>query len=130
MRSGLMSGRVFSALVDRVGVPDRVLERARAVVIVLRCTALDLILNAFDAARPPGRLLGNKGAAEAVIATQVVRDVAELGRKVLVDEDDVHASPLGMKNDERMTKHEARRASSPLLRGRDRGWRCLAGPQG
>src|SRR5205085_1915223 len=77
-------------LVDGVRMPDGVLESPAAVVRLLSGAAANVVLDALDAVADAGRLLRDEGAAPAPIPRQVGGDVAELGREVLVDEQDVH----------------------------------------
>ena len=76
-----------------MAVPDGVLERAAAIVCFLPRAALHVILDALDAVAVAGRLLGNERAAEALVLHQVAGDVPELGREVLMDEQDMHGGP-------------------------------------
>ena len=57
---------------------------------VVEGEALDVVLDALDAGPGAGAFLRGEGAAEAFLPDQVLSDVTELGREVLMDEQDVH----------------------------------------
>ncbi len=67
-----------------------VLERSRAVVIVLGGAAVDLVLHALDVSDLAATPLGHECAAVLMAFDQMVGNMAELGREVLVNEEDVH----------------------------------------
>ena len=71
-------------------VPDGILERPAAVVRLFRGAALDAVLDAFDAVEVPGRKLGDETTAKAVLLHQMAGNQPELGREILMDEQNVH----------------------------------------
>ncbi len=83
---GLDVGALFQRLVDRVRVPDGVLETAATVLRLFRGPAAQLILDHFDAGRGAGSVLREESTAKALLPDQPGGDVAKLSREVLVDE--------------------------------------------
>jgi hypothetical protein len=81
-------------LIDPVGVPDRVLERPAAIMGCLPGTSLRLVRDLPDAIDLARRCRGDERTRPAQGADQVSRDVPELRREILVDEEDVHLCPL------------------------------------
>jgi hypothetical protein len=77
-------------VVDAGRVPDGVVERARVVQRLLDRPALGLVLDLVDARDDAGRRLGHERTAVALLLDEIAGDVPELGRKILVDEKDMH----------------------------------------
>jgi len=84
----------LESLEQGVGVPDGILK-ATAAIVRLRCGATPhVILNPLHATSIPRRLLRQKSAAKTLALGQVASDVAELGREVLMNEEDIHGPAL------------------------------------
>jgi hypothetical protein len=64
-------GPGFEGLVDGLGVPDGVLERPVAIVVLLSCAALDAVLDKSYVAGPAGQSFRDERVTEAVVADQV-----------------------------------------------------------
>jgi hypothetical protein len=69
-----------------------ILKRPSAVVRLLRGPALQLILDQSNAVATARRVAAQESTLPAVLADQSAGDVAELGGKVLVNEQDVHVT--------------------------------------
>src|SRR5579884_2724313 len=78
-------------LVDGVRMPDGVLERPAAIVVLLRGTAANLVGHNVDPGHVAWHTLGTEGAAPALVLYQVRCNMPKLGGEVLVDEKEVHA---------------------------------------
>src|SRR5262249_2629990 len=87
---GLEVGHRFARLVYGVGVPDGVLERAAEVMRGLACATTNSVWNRAHAVQAYISCLGDEVAAPSSRLREVMGDVAELRREVLVDEENTH----------------------------------------
>lgn len=83
-------GDRLQSLIDPGRVPDPVLEGAGEVVGLLGRGPAGPVLDVGDAPRGPRRLLRDEARGPAALGDPASADVAELGREVLVGEEDVH----------------------------------------
>ena len=75
-----------------LGAPNLVLERPAAVIRLWRGTSPNAICKSFDAARRFARPFGNERASPAMPLDQPPCDMAELGREVFVNKQDMHGA--------------------------------------
>jgi len=72
--------------------PDGVLKSSAAIVSLLSRASLDVILDSFSPIEMSGRLLRHEGASNPVFLHEITGDMSKLGRKILMDEKDVHVN--------------------------------------
>src|SRR5262245_49914275 len=97
-------GPRFEGIVNRVRVPDHVLERAAAVVILGRGPATRLVGDAHDAF-DDARFFARNERDTVTVAGHLPRDHSELRRKVLVQEQHVHSCSYDVCASRRRASH-------------------------
>jgi hypothetical protein len=72
--------------------PDRVLKRSRAEVVLLRRSTEQFVLDLLDATDIPAGRFADERASPLQLVDQVPRDVAKLGGEVLMNIHDMHGA--------------------------------------